>query len=85
MTTDKPELDSTEEIFSDYFAIVAKAKEYPQRGETNPRAIMIEYMRLTESYEKLLKTSVRISKMGDKTQKKLLKYKELVDSLKHLD
>ncbi|MBK7866569.1 MAG: hypothetical protein IPJ75_06000 [Ignavibacteriales bacterium] len=85
MTTDKHELDETEEIFSEFFAMVANAKEYPQRGETNARAVLIEYMKLTESYEKLLKTSVRISKMGDKTQKKLLKYKELVDSLRHLD
>ncbi|MBN8547339.1 MAG: hypothetical protein J0L60_14495 [Ignavibacteria bacterium] len=85
MNTDKTELDDTEEIFAEFFAVVANAKELPNRGQQDPRLLMIEYMKLTESMEKLLKTSVRIAKMSDKSQKKLLKYKELVDSLRRLD
>jgi hypothetical protein len=85
MTTNNNEPGETEEIFSEYFAKLDNAKEYPNRGETDARIVLIEYMKLTESYEKLLRTSVRIAKMGDKTQQKLLKYKELVESLRHLD
>ncbi len=79
------QLDENEEIFTEYFDILNKAKELPQKGEQNSRAILIEYMKLTESYEKLLKTAVRISRMGDKAQKKLLKFKELMDTLRNIE
>jgi hypothetical protein len=78
-------LDENEEIFTEYFDILNKAKELPQKGEQNSRAILVEYMKLTESYEKLLKTAVRISRMGDKAQKKLLKFKELMDTLRNIE
>lgn len=78
-------LDENEEIFTEYFDILNKAKELPQKGEQNSRVILVEYMKLTESYEKLLKTAVRISRMGDKAQKKLLKFKELMDTLRNIE
>ena len=85
MAIDKTTLDENEEIFTEYFDILGHAKEFPQKGEQNTRVILIEYMKLTESYEKLLKTSVRISRMGDKAQKKLLKFKELMDTLRNIE
>lgn len=85
MAIDRPTLDENEEIFTEYFDILNYSKEFPQKGEQNTRAILIEYMKLTESYEKLLKTAVRISRMGDKAQKKLLKYKELMDTLRNIE
>ncbi len=78
-------LDENEEIFTEYFDILDKAKELPQKSGLDSRGILIEYMKLTESYEKLLKTSVRISRMGDKAQKKLLKFKELMDTLRNIE
>ena len=84
MATDKL-LDENEEIFKDYFTILENAKNYPAKGEQNSRAILVEYMKMTESFEKLLKTAVRISRMGDKAQKKLLKYKELMDTLRSIE
>jgi len=85
MTTDKLSLDENEEIFTDYFVVLNTAKNFPAKGEQNSRAILVEYMKLTESFEKLLKTAVRISRMGDKAQKKLLKYKELMDTLRNIE
>lgn len=85
MLNEKITLDENEEIFAEYFELLGKAKGYPEKGEQNARAILIEYMQLTESFEKLLKTAVRISRMGDKAQKKLLKYKELMDTLRSID
>jgi hypothetical protein len=78
-------LDENEEIFTEYYDILNKAKELPKKGEQNSRIVLIEYMKLTESYEKLLKTAVRISRMGDKAQKKLLKFKELMDTLRNIE
>ena len=85
MATDKTTLDENEQTFAEYFDMLEKAKAFPQSGEQNARAILIEYMKLTESFERLLKTSVRISRMGDKAQKKLLKYKELMDTLRNIE
>jgi hypothetical protein len=79
------ELDESKQVFKEYYTMLAKANEVKNNPEMPQRAIMIEYMKLTEGFEKLLKTSVRISKMGDKAQKKLFKYKELMDTLRNFD
>ena len=85
MLNEKLPLNENEEIFAEYYELLDKAKKIPQKSEQNARAILVEYMQLTESFEKLLKTAVRISRMGDKAQKKLLKYKELMDTLRSID
>ncbi len=79
------QLDETEEIFIEYFEVLDKANEVKNNPELPQRALTIEYHKLTESFEKLLKTSVRISKLGDKAQKKLMKYKKLIDAFKNVD
>ena len=79
------ELDESKQVFKEYYEMLDKANEIKNNPEMPQRAIMIEYMKLTEGFEKLLKTSVRISKMGDKAQKKLFKYKELMDTLRNFD
>lgn len=78
-------LNETEQIFSEYFEVLDKANEVKQNTSIPQTALMIQYMQLAESYEKLLKTSVRISKLGDKAQHKLMKYKELLETLRSLD
>ena len=85
MALDKTSLDENEQAFMEFFEFLERAKVYPQKGEQNARAILVEYMMLTESYEKLLKTTVRMARMGDKAQKKLLKYKELLDTLRSIE
>lgn len=85
MANEKMTLDENEAVFTEHFEKLAEAKKYPEKGENNSRTVLVEYMKLTEAYEKLLKTAVRISRMGDKAQKKLLKYKELMDTLRNIE
>ncbi len=78
-------LNETEQIFSEYFEALNKANEVKQNTSIPQTALMIQYMQLAESYEKLLKTSVRVAKLGDKAQHKLMKYKELLDTFRNID
>jgi len=79
------ELDESKQVFSEYYELLEKAERIKGNTEIPQRALMIEYMQLVEGFEKLLKTSVRIAKMGDKAQKKLFKYKELMDTLRDFE
>ena len=79
------ELSEQEKIFSEDIEFVKKANHVSKQFNMDSGQLMIEYQMLKERYEKLLKTSVRIAKMGDKAQKKLMKYKELLSTLKSID
>ena len=79
------ELDESKQVFKEYYELLDKANEVKSNPEMPQRAVMIAYMQLAEGFEKLLKTSVRISKMGDKAQMKLFRYKELMDTLRNFD
>jgi len=85
MPIDINQLDESEKPFIEHYEFVEKAKALPSSPPADMRGLLIEYMKITESYEKLLKTAVRISKMGDKAQKKLIKYKELMDTLRNIE
>ena len=79
------ELDESKQVFKEYFELLDKVNEIKKNSEIPQRAIIIEYMKLAEGFEKLLKTSVRIAKMGDKAQAKLFRYKELMDTLRNFE
>jgi hypothetical protein len=79
------ELNESKKIFKEYYQILDKANQIKKETDISQRSLMIEYMQLAESFEKLLTTSVRIAKMGDKAQQKLLKFKELMDTLKNFE
>ncbi len=83
--SDEKKLDETEQIFSEYFQALEKANGIKIKPNFPPQALHMEYMQLTEQFEKLLKTSVRISRLGDKAQKKLMKYKDLMDTLRNIE
>jgi hypothetical protein len=68
------ELDESKQVFSEYYELLEKANNVKSNPNLPQRALMIEYMQLAEAFEKLLKTSSRIAKMGDKAQKKLFRY-----------
>lgn len=78
-------LDETEQTFKDDFAFLERIKKI--KGNKNIELIILhmEYQVLAEKYTKLLKNAVRIAKMGDKAQKKLLKYKDLMDTIRNID
>ncbi|MFH0733157.1 MAG: hypothetical protein V1773_01715 [bacterium] len=84
MNEGKRVLDETEEIFTEHFKALDKAEKVKANPDIPQRALLIEYMQLTESFERLLKTTVRISKLGDKAQQKLIKYKELMDTMRDI-
>ncbi|MBV6511846.1 MAG: hypothetical protein FMNOHCHN_01332 [Ignavibacteriaceae bacterium] len=85
MAFDPEKLDESEKPFIEHFEMIEKAKAVSSSIPNDIRKLIVEYMKLTESYEKLLKTTIRISKMGDKAQKKLIKYKELMDTLRNIE
>lgn len=80
-----PELDKSKQVFKEYYELLDKTNEIKKNPEISQRATMIAYMQLVEGFEKLLKTSVRIAKMGDKAQMKLFRYKELMDTLRNFE
>jgi hypothetical protein len=77
-------LDETEQTFKEDFAYLEKIKKVKASKDIEPLMLMVEYQVLAEKYSKLLKNAVRISKMGDKAQKKLMKYKELMDTMRDI-
>lgn len=78
---EKQELSEQEKIFREDLEFIKKANHVAKQYNMEQPQLMIEYKMLKERYEKLLKTAIRIAKMGDKAQKKLLKFKELLNTL----
>ncbi len=77
-------LDETEQTFKDDYAFLERIKKVKAMKDIDPIIVMMEYNVLAEKYSKLLKNAVRISKTGDKAQKKLIKYKELMDTMRNM-
>ena len=76
--------DESEEVFKEYYDALQRIENVKVNPGMEPRQMLMEYMMLAESYEKLLKTAVRVAKLGDKAQKKLMKYKEVMDALRNI-
>jgi hypothetical protein len=79
------ELDETEQTFKEYFDFLAKIEKVKSQPELNPVLLRAEYLFLADQFAKLLKDAVRISRNSDKAQKKLLKYKDLIDTLRNME
>ena len=77
-------LDETEQTFKEDFAFLERIKKVKANADIDPLMLTMEYNVLAEKYNKLLKNAVRISKTGDKAQKKLIKYKELMDTMRNM-
>lgn len=85
MSEEKKQYGETKKVFLEYYIALDKANSIKENPSIPQTSLMIEYMQLVESYEKLLKTTVRISKLGDMAQNKLMKYKELIETLSNLE
>ncbi len=79
--TDKNE---TELSFKEEKDFLNRIKKVKSKEDADLLFLKIEYNILAENYEKLLKSTILISKTGDKAQKKLLKYKEILEQLTKL-
>ena len=77
-------MDAAEQTFKDDLAYLEKIKKVKSKKDIEILELMIEYNVLAEKYGKLLKNAVRIARMGDKAQKKLMKYKELMDTMRNI-
>ena len=77
-------MDETEQSFKSEIDFLEKIKKIKASRDIDPVILMVEYQVLAEKYTKLLKNALRIAKMGDKAQKKLIKYKELMDTMRNL-
>ncbi len=78
------QLDETEQTFKEDFAFLEKIKKIKANKNIDSLMLTIEYNVLADRYFKLLKNAVRIAKTGDKAQKKLLRYKELMDTMRNI-
>lgn len=74
--------DSAEQIFKEEYAALQQADKVLGNASADLRSMYVEYKKLRDAYENLLRTTVRISKAGDRAQKKLLKFKELMDTFR---
>ncbi len=79
------EISEHERIFQEDIQFAKKAKHVAKQYNLEAGALMVEYKMLVERYDKLLKTTLRIAKIGDKAQKKLIRYKELLETLQNID
>lgn len=85
MADKKRKLDETEEIFKEYYDYLDRIEAVKGDLGMEQRKIFVEFLQLSDRYEKLLKTAVRISRLGDKAQQKLMKYKEVMDTLRNVE
>lgn len=77
------ELDNTESVFKEFFDQAESSDNFTKKMNQIPADILaVEYLKLLEKYKKLLKASVKMAKIGDRAQKKLIKFKEMVDKIK---
>ncbi|MBK6679972.1 MAG: hypothetical protein IPG53_08065 [Ignavibacteriales bacterium] len=79
------ELDETEQTFKEEFDFLDKIEKVKSQPDMNPVLLRTEYIFLANQFAKLLKDAVRISRNSDKAQKKLLKYKDLIDTLRNME
>lgn len=70
------------QIFKDELAVLARADTILANFNLDQRQMLVEYKNLRDGFEQLLRTSIRISKAGDRAQRKLLKFKELMDTFR---
>lgn len=77
------ELDNTESVFKEFFDQAESSDNFTKKMNHIPADVLaVEYLKLLEKYKKLLKASVKMAKIGDRAQKKLIKFKEMVDKIK---
>ncbi len=65
-------LDESEKIFHEDFEFLHRIEKVKQKQGIEAFELMMEYNVLAEKYSNLLKNAVRILRISDKAQKKLL-------------
>ena len=81
----KKESNGSESTFVEHSEFLAQIKKVKETQGISQEMLMMEYLKLAEKYETLLKSASRVAKMGDMAQRKLLKFKELFDTMRDID
>lgn len=72
--------NSAEEAFAEFIQFQERIARISAQQSGDAFFFLREYQMLAEQYDKLLRTSIRMAKMSDRVQSKLMKFKESVES-----
>jgi predicted RNase H-like nuclease (RuvC/YqgF family) len=73
--------DNTEDVFQKEFEKLRSHREILQHKDISPEKIIAAYAELVHDYESLLSDAVKITRIGDLSQLKLLTAKEKIEDL----
>jgi hypothetical protein len=74
-------IDNTEDLFSKEFEKLRYFRNVSKASATSPQQLAQLLENLTDDYESLLSDAVKITRIGDVSQNKLLKAKEKIEEL----
>ncbi len=74
-------IDKTEEVFSKEFAKLQEYRSILDTASVSPENLLIAFTDIVKEYESLLTDAVKITRIGDVSQHKLLKAKEKIEDL----
>ncbi len=69
-----------EETFAEFIKYQERIARVASQQAGDPFYFLREYQMLAEQYDKLLRTSIRMAKISDRVQAKLMKFKDSVES-----
>lgn len=69
-------------IYEKEFALLEQAKNIQNQSPASQEALAEQFSQLTDEYERLLKRTVKITRVGDSNQRKLLAANELIEQQK---
>lgn len=72
----------TEQIYAEEFGVLDHARSICQRTDTDPDRLQQEYTRLTNQFGRLLRDTVKLTRIGDASQRKLLQAYDQIEQQK---
>ncbi len=72
--------NSADETFAEFLQYQERIARVAAQQSGDAHFFLREYQMLAEQYDKLLRTSIRMAKMSDRVQSKLMKFKDSVES-----
>ncbi len=69
------------EIYQDELDFLASAEKVAQNENISKEELTVEYNSLVKKYKSLLKDTIKITRIGDSSQKKLILAKEEIEGL----
>lgn len=74
-------IDKTEEVFSKEFGKLQEYRSILETANESPEYLLATLKDIVKEYESLLTDAVKITRIGDVSQNKLLKAKEKIEDL----